>query len=313
MALIKCSECGKKISDKAEVCIHCGCPLIATLPESPELTNLTQSPPRVTEQDFINFIGINANEYLPKFKKFISGGSSVTWHWPACLLTVWWMLYRKLYLWALGFSILYIVSGLFSNVLLLSGGLLSNILFGLFANYIYYNHTNKKILELKSKVTFADSYGLSSALRKAGGVNRWVRVVVIIMAVLALVGIFLAILIPQFANYEKCSSNLQERSESHEKPLARAPSPTEQEQSKYRMKMHEENYKKILKDNPDRDPYVLEQGMEAIRNDPISPYNYATVDDLEKFGRERIRKAAQKSSGYGSSGESVGPKSHFSI
>lgn len=27
MALIKCSECGKEISDKAEKCIHCGCPI----------------------------------------------------------------------------------------------------------------------------------------------------------------------------------------------------------------------------------------------------------------------------------------------
>lgn len=27
MALIKCSECGKEISDKAITCIHCGCPI----------------------------------------------------------------------------------------------------------------------------------------------------------------------------------------------------------------------------------------------------------------------------------------------
>lgn len=27
MALILCSECGKEISDKAEVCINCGCPI----------------------------------------------------------------------------------------------------------------------------------------------------------------------------------------------------------------------------------------------------------------------------------------------
>lgn len=27
MALIKCSECGKDISDKATTCIHCGCPI----------------------------------------------------------------------------------------------------------------------------------------------------------------------------------------------------------------------------------------------------------------------------------------------
>lgn len=27
MSLIKCLECGKEISDKATVCIHCGCPI----------------------------------------------------------------------------------------------------------------------------------------------------------------------------------------------------------------------------------------------------------------------------------------------
>ena len=27
MALIKCIECGKEISDKANACIHCGCPI----------------------------------------------------------------------------------------------------------------------------------------------------------------------------------------------------------------------------------------------------------------------------------------------
>lgn len=27
MALIKCEDCGKEISDKADKCIHCGCPV----------------------------------------------------------------------------------------------------------------------------------------------------------------------------------------------------------------------------------------------------------------------------------------------
>ena len=27
MALIKCPDCGKEVSDKSEVCIKCGCPL----------------------------------------------------------------------------------------------------------------------------------------------------------------------------------------------------------------------------------------------------------------------------------------------
>ena len=27
MAIIKCIDCGKDISDKAKICIHCGCPI----------------------------------------------------------------------------------------------------------------------------------------------------------------------------------------------------------------------------------------------------------------------------------------------
>ena len=33
MALIKCPECGKEISDKSIACIHCGFPLEVTEPK----------------------------------------------------------------------------------------------------------------------------------------------------------------------------------------------------------------------------------------------------------------------------------------
>jgi len=39
MALIRCSECGREISDKAAACIHCGCPISVTAPRD----NLQQS------------------------------------------------------------------------------------------------------------------------------------------------------------------------------------------------------------------------------------------------------------------------------
>lgn len=32
MALIKCPECGKEVSDKAQTCINCGCPLAQVNP-----------------------------------------------------------------------------------------------------------------------------------------------------------------------------------------------------------------------------------------------------------------------------------------
>ena len=34
MALIKCPECGKEISDKSNACIHCGCPIMSTTQEN---------------------------------------------------------------------------------------------------------------------------------------------------------------------------------------------------------------------------------------------------------------------------------------
>ena len=33
MALINCGECGKQVSDKAESCVGCGCPINKTSPQ----------------------------------------------------------------------------------------------------------------------------------------------------------------------------------------------------------------------------------------------------------------------------------------
>ena len=60
---------------------------------------------------------------------------------------------------------------------------------------------------------------------KADGVNRWVRVVLVIVLVLALIGIFLAIFIPQHATNRKSPPSPREHSGNHEKPSARTLSP----------------------------------------------------------------------------------------
>jgi len=36
MALIKCPECGREVSDRAAACIHCGCPISASRPKASE-------------------------------------------------------------------------------------------------------------------------------------------------------------------------------------------------------------------------------------------------------------------------------------
>lgn len=49
MALIKCTECGKEISDKADSCIHCGNPLAASLLSSQRVASIHLQPQSVDQ------------------------------------------------------------------------------------------------------------------------------------------------------------------------------------------------------------------------------------------------------------------------
>lgn len=40
MALIKCSECGKEISDKAAACVNCGCPVSASVAKATQASGI---------------------------------------------------------------------------------------------------------------------------------------------------------------------------------------------------------------------------------------------------------------------------------
>ncbi len=85
-----------------------------------------------------------------------------------------WMAYRKLYGWALVVFLLSLVP--FLNILLWP-------VWGLTGNYLYYEHTKKKILNLKTTQTFSDSTQMEAALQKIGGVNVWAVIVVAVLGI----------------------------------------------------------------------------------------------------------------------------------
>ena len=63
MALIKCAECGKEISDKAAACVHCGCPIsVSTQANSANTGNA----PRVLSMDFDAVLYGADNESTPQ-------------------------------------------------------------------------------------------------------------------------------------------------------------------------------------------------------------------------------------------------------
>ncbi len=131
----------------------------------------------ITRGDFLDFIDDEADKYLTKFSKFYVDGRdkfAFTWNWSAFLFFVAWMAYRKIYGWALVAFFLGLVP--FLNFLLFP-------VWGLTGNYLYYKHTKKKILNLKTTQTFSDSTQMSDALHKIGGVKMWPVIVVIILQI----------------------------------------------------------------------------------------------------------------------------------
>ncbi len=176
-----CPQCGKGITPPGKFCPYCGHSL-ENFTDQPKPDPASQLP--VAEDDLVAFIGNKAGYYSHEFKKFNCNGVdafSLTWNWAAFWGGFGWMLYRKMYMWSIIAFILMFVPYL---------GLASWIAFGAVANYLYYQHVKRKILEVRALHQSGD---IAVALSQTGGVHRWLPVAAVIFTVL-LVLLFLAIL-----------------------------------------------------------------------------------------------------------------------
>jgi hypothetical protein len=210
--MMECPKCGL-VQQRAEECASCGIVIKKYVEKT--AAPFAQMAPQREDEDLVAFIGNNSDTYLRKFRKFNMNGTDnfgVTWHWPAFFLGFWWMLYRKLYLWALLAFVLALIPGV-SFIAWITWGMTANyiallafvlalipgvsfivwITWGMTANYIYYKYAKKKIAELR---TSYPSSNITSTLVHIGGVNRWVAVLGVIFVFVAVAGIIAAILIP---------------------------------------------------------------------------------------------------------------------
>jgi hypothetical protein len=135
--------------------------------------------------------------YEEAFKKYsVAGVDQFAWHWS------WWafgggmfyLLYRKLYLEALGYFILFMVVGAFpliSIVLwIISGGVLP-----------YFVYKRYKKIKAQVETNLSDSQEQLSALRELGGVNKWAIWVAVIFTLLFWGGgLYMAILMSAVPN-----------------------------------------------------------------------------------------------------------------
>ena len=147
----------------------------------------------------------NAEYYKARFEK-IAGGSSIGWHWPAFFFTSAWLLYRKMWLYALLY--MFVVPTILSVVTMLAFdpvtgvtayyiiyGVYGFILMPLFANRLYYGHVKTKVDKVSS-LNMSEAQVAQELARKGG--TSWVAFIFIIIPIL---GILAAIAIPAYQDY----------------------------------------------------------------------------------------------------------------
>ncbi len=178
--------------------------------QAPE-SNITPKPAdNEEEHDLATFIGPkNTEYYLTRFRR-IESGSGMSWHWPAFFITSFWLLYRKMWLVALGYIIgLPLVVTVLSGVLAvaigpvnativsyLGYGAVAFIVMPIFANSLYRGRAEAKVAAIDAKGL--DTTGRERAIASAGGTNLWLPIVLLIVPT---TGILAAIAIPAYQDY----------------------------------------------------------------------------------------------------------------
>lgn len=129
----------------------------------------------ITGDEIASFVGKNSYYYLRKWSEMEKKGSPVSTNWEAFISFFYWAAARKMYQYAgVTIAILLVMAfidlwfGL--NKYLIRGGIVvTMIVYGVFGNYMYKQHTTREIKRLKSKRLAQPQY--EDALRQTGGTS----------------------------------------------------------------------------------------------------------------------------------------------
>ena len=193
-----CPHCKAPIGAAMTACPRCGKSLVSRGPAGASLGDL-----------FKAAIGPKArSHYLSRFKA-AQGGSRIGWHWPAFFVTLYWLMYRKM--WAK--AGLYFLAAVVTNVAIsissathaMLGAALSLLaLLGFFlvpallANGWYYQHCKALIRKARSHSDQADEQ--LEELQEKGGTS-WLGVIVLAIVSVVFTGICAAIALPAYQDF----------------------------------------------------------------------------------------------------------------
>ena len=211
-----CPKCGAANEDAATFCKACGEVLPLPAGKFQKAQGGSGGPTGIEEYYKAVLGPKNRYYYLDRFARFdAEGKTSASWHWPAFFITFYWLLYRKMWLAALGYfflpSLLYwlvngiaIVSGHGSgHMLSVSWNLiyLAGIFFlpPMYANSLYYNRCKKMIAE--AKAASADTQRQLGELSGKGGTSNIAIIILLFFVFFAFLGIVAAVAIPAYQDY----------------------------------------------------------------------------------------------------------------
>ena len=183
-----CSECGNKLQEVREKNDSLGkvnTDKIEQINSNNFSTNLD-----IDKNDLEKFILKNTDYYISKFEEIKITGNKISWNWSAFFLTGYWMLYRKMYIETL---IMTLATMLLGSIPVIGFLVPISVYIGLgmYGNTLYFNHVNKKMLEISR----FDSSMKDSLIVKKGGTNLALPLILLIIFVLVLLLCILAFVI----------------------------------------------------------------------------------------------------------------------
>ncbi len=139
-----CTNCGAQNIKGNNFCGKCGS----------RLENM-QSQEQFLYNDFKKYIEVKAEYYLPKFQTFKLSHKQTSWNWCAFFFSAYWFIYRKMY----GYAAILIGTHCLLNFMMWLNltslfvwtvSLVEMIILGIFGNYIYMRHLEKRMEQEKS-------------------------------------------------------------------------------------------------------------------------------------------------------------------
>ena len=184
---IFCSKCGQK-NEKNSFCAGCGSKLGSITTHQSNHISKNESISYLNTKEMDLFLEKNQMYYHEKFERMSITGDKKSWNWAAFFLNMYWMLYRKMYLYAGGVLLISIILGNIPYV-----GVILSIAFtvciGLFADSLYFDHINKNLREIDQLYP----NNKEMMIRKKGGTN--IVLPICIGAGLILIGIICLLVI----------------------------------------------------------------------------------------------------------------------